>query len=331
MKLFKFRQVALLAVAALAMVTAFQNCSGLSFEATELASERVISSNSSPSSLCKFNGEVVAEGAFVKAYLSSNSNCHLSESRVCQNGSLSGSYSYASCTNGGEAACIFDGRTIPSGQSVKAFLASSAPAGSSCVLETRSCNSGVLSGSYAYSSCSVAQPAACIFNGQTIASGTSITAYASSSGTSCSPISRSCTNGTLSGSGEFASCTVNAPASCVFNGRTIAHGASVSAYSTAMSPTDSCSAYYERRTCNNGVLSGSFVNPSCTYSYYDWRVNAAVFGPCGGPGGRPGTAASRDPAISCSQSNVGQELYENICGSGTTQPWVCKYVTQTVN
>jgi hypothetical protein len=51
----------------------------------------------------------------------------------------------------------------------------------------------------------------CTFNGQTVANGSSVTAYQAStvpSGQSCALETRTCTNGTLSGSYQYASCSV---------------------------------------------------------------------------------------------------------------------------
>ena len=57
-------------------------------------------------------------------------------------------------------------------------------------------------------------PTSCTFNGRTIASGSSVTAYQSSSVSSgsCVSQSRMCTNGTLSGSYTYGSCTVSSSA-----------------------------------------------------------------------------------------------------------------------
>ena len=52
--------------------------------------------------------------------------------------------------------CTFNGKTIASGSSVTAYLASSAP---SCASQTRSCSNGTLSGTYANASCSATQVA----------------------------------------------------------------------------------------------------------------------------------------------------------------------------
>lgn len=108
----------------------------------------------------------------------------------------------------------------------------------------------------------------CSFNGQTVAHGASVTAYSSNSvayGQSCNGVSRTCNNGTLSGSGNYASCAAQGPANCSFNGATVAHGASVTAYSTtSVSYGGSCASVAETRSCNNGSLSGSASNSYCS-------------------------------------------------------------------
>src|SRR5262249_21384292 len=77
--------------------------------------------------------------------------------------------------------CTFNGQVVPEGQSVTAYHDSSEPFGSTCSSEQRTCTNGQLSGTYAFASCAVAAPKACLFNGQTISSGSSITAFNTSS------------------------------------------------------------------------------------------------------------------------------------------------------
>lgn len=81
-----------------------------------------------------------------------------SETRTCNNEALSGSYTYSSCSVQGAASCTFNGQTIPSGGSVTAYQTSTVTYGNTCTSETRACNNGALSGSYAYSTCSVGAP-----------------------------------------------------------------------------------------------------------------------------------------------------------------------------
>jgi|GEM_PF-4829326 len=54
-------------------------------------------------------------------------------------------------------------------------------------------------------------------------------------------------------------------AKCSFNGNPVMHGSSVVAYFTpTVSPTGSCSSVEQKRTCQNGTLSGSYTYSSCT-------------------------------------------------------------------
>jgi hypothetical protein len=53
------------------------------------------------------------------------------------------------------ASCSFDGKTVASGSSVTAYQATSVAPGNICIAESRVCDDGSLSGTYAYASCSV--------------------------------------------------------------------------------------------------------------------------------------------------------------------------------
>ena len=163
-------------------------------------------------------------------------------------------------------ACTFNGQPVAAGASVEAYATSTVPEGSQCTAETRTCESGVLSGTAPFALCTVGGPAACLFNGQTIADGVNVTAYemdAPAQGQQCVSEVRTCSNGVLSGSFGFAMCT-GAPllTPCTFNGQSVASGASVKAYQAASaSLTQTCTA--EDRVCTNGTLSGSFTFASC--------------------------------------------------------------------
>ena len=220
---------------------------------------------------CLYNGKTIEHGTIVKAFSSSSVKfgqlCQ-SEDRTCQNGVLSGSFQFEACEVGQPAACIFNGQTVAHGQVVKAFQNSSVVFGGSCIQEDRVCTDGQLSGSFQFASCAVDQPASCLFNGQTVAHGQVVKAFASSAvayGSSCQSEDRTCQNGVLSGSNKFASCEVDKPASCLFNGQTVAHGQVVKAFaSSAVAYGSSCQS--EDRTCQNGVLSGSYKSESCVVS-----------------------------------------------------------------
>lgn len=248
---------------------------------------------------CLFNGQNVASGEKVSAYLNSTvpygSSCQ-SESRTCLDGTLDGSYQYGNCQVDSPAACLFNGQTIANGQSITAYNTSNVEYGQSCGAETRFCENGHLSGSFEFASCDQGQPASCLFNGVTVPSGTQVTAFATSTVNApnvCVSEQRLCNNGVLSGSNTFASCVVNAPMSCLFNGKTILDGQTVVAYQNAghadnehpQKKSNSTAAQKdkdkhgddeknnlciaENRTCHNGVLSGSFTNTSCQNKKYD--------------------------------------------------------------
>lgn len=217
---------------------------------------------------CLFNGQTISHGGSVTASQNSTvsigSSC-VDETRVCDNGKLSGSYAFGSCAVGTPASCLYNGQTMVDGAGVDAYLNSTVNFGSVCDKETRICKNGTLSGSFAYGSCVVGAPASCLFNGQTITHGSSVIASQSSTvafGSACISENRICTNGELSGSYEYGSCNVGAAASCIFNGQTVAHGASIDASEKSTIPSgSSCS--HETRTCDNGMLSGSFEYGSC--------------------------------------------------------------------
>lgn len=221
----------------------------------------------SPAS-CLFNGQTVAHGSSVEAYSGSSADLGaecIFEMRTCNNGVLSGSNQYASCSINLPASCLFNGQTIADGQSVSAYLSSSVSFGELCSVETRYCVDGALSGSNQYGSCTVNAAASCLFNGQTIADGQSVNAFLNSSvafGNICQSEARICQNGILSGANQFASCAVDSPASCLFNGQTVVHGSSVTAYQSSNTGSgELCTA--EERFCDNGQLAGSYQFASC--------------------------------------------------------------------
>jgi hypothetical protein len=219
-----------------------------------------------PAASCSFNGQTVANGASVTAYQSSSSDAFfgcVAQLRTCTKGVLSGTFTHASCSS--LVSCTFNGQTVANGHSVTAYQTSKVPFGSQCVSQTRTCNNGALSGSYAYAACTVAPAASCTFNGQTVANGASVTAYQAASvpfGSQCVSQTRTCSNGALSGSYTNAACTVTSDLSCSFGGQTVANGTSVIAYQAPSVPFGS-KCVSQTRTCNNGALSGTFTNPSC--------------------------------------------------------------------
>ena len=223
------------------------------------------------SGTCTFNGVVMQNDSLVTAYQNSSvpagQTC-VSESRHCVDGVLYGSYAYSSCSPSPYASCLFNGQTIAHGGSVTGYTSSTVAYGLSCtsVAEMRTCNNGVLSGSAQYSSCDANAPRACLFNGMTVAHAATVTAFQASTsqfGGSCISEPRTCNDGTLSGSYQYGACNIDQPASCLFDGRTIAHGENVAAFPTSsVSYGQTCVA--ETRSCYNGFLSGSNQFSSCS-------------------------------------------------------------------
>lgn len=123
-----------------------------------------------------------------------------------------------------QTSCFFNGLWVTDGTHVSAYRASMPAAGSSCELETRTCTHGVLSGSYAYNSCTPPSnggeflgggPKSCVLSTRTVESGQTVTAYKDAtvaSGGTCVSEVRTCTNGTLSGSYANLQCMVTQPA-----------------------------------------------------------------------------------------------------------------------
>lgn len=165
------------------------------------------------------------------------------------------------------AACLFNGQSIVPGASVTAYSLPNVPTGQSCVSQTRICSDGVLSGTYANTSCIVTPAGDCALGGQDIKNGATATGYTAQQvapGQSCSSVAATaaCNNGVLSAT-LYPTCTVATAASCQFNGQYITSGTSITAYLAGSVPYgSSCSS--ELRTCNNGVLSGSFTAATCT-------------------------------------------------------------------
>lgn len=222
---------------------------------------------------CSFNGEELLHGRSVIAYLNSSGDNCVSESRVCQNGNLTGSYQFANCTRGTnlKASCLFNGRTIAHNGTVEAFLSSSVHDGETCTKQNRRCDDGTLSGTYQYASCQVQNKQSCLFDGRTIVHGASVRAFLNSASPSSQNLCqasqlRTCNDGKLSGNYTFASCTINAPRSCLFDGKTVPHQGSVTAYrhsSVAFGSGGCGTTHRETRTCHDGALSGNFQYASC--------------------------------------------------------------------
>jgi len=107
---------------------------------------------------------------------------------------------------------------------------------------------------------------------------TSVQAYQSASvafGETCQAQSRTCSDGSLSGTYAFSACTVSAASSCSFNGQTVAHGDSVGAYeSSSVLFGEICQS--QTRVCNNGQLSGNYSHSSCVVSEFQIDLPSSI-------------------------------------------------------
>lgn len=104
-------------------------------------------------------GGQIASGQSVTAYNSYSvpyGNSCYAETRTCNAGTLSGSYTASYCQVQPGASCSLPwGGSIADGQSVYAYDSSSVTSPSSCSGNYRTCYNGYLSGSGSYNSCSV--------------------------------------------------------------------------------------------------------------------------------------------------------------------------------
>ena len=100
--------------------------------------------------------------------------------------------------------------------------------------------------------------------GSSVSHSSSVIAYESESvgfGSRCSQQTRTCNNGSLSGGYRYESCTEDEPRSCTTPwGSSVSHGSSIVAWNRR----SSTNCLSQRRTCNNGELSGSYIQRTCS-------------------------------------------------------------------
>lgn len=174
-------------------------------------------------------GAKVEHGANVLAFKSTNvgygGEC-ISETRICQDGTLGGSFQYASCAQTSASSCTTPwGSIISHGQNVQAFQSEIVPYGTNCIPETRVCGDGKLAGSFIFRSCTQEAPKDCTYNGANVKHGQIIARYKEpqvvgqvADGTDqCVRYTATCTNGTLQGSlmshpeAVYVQCTTTIP------------------------------------------------------------------------------------------------------------------------
>jgi len=247
-------------------------------------------------------GATVTDGQSVAAYQNATEpfggTC-TSETRICTTGTLSGTYANQACTVVAAADCTAPwGVAVTNGNSVTAYNTATVPAGVDCatVAQSRTCTNGILSGSNTFSSCAaettrtVTVTASSTGTGTVSVTGISVGSTTAGTFTLCTGTTCIVSNdwsgtltatGTCSGGGTVTgtSSTITASATtatislgsctgpvCALPwGGSIASSSSVTAYSatSVLSPA-TCTSISESRYCNDGVLTGSYTNQSCT-------------------------------------------------------------------
>lgn len=164
------------------------------------------------------------------------------------------------------------GSLLEDGFTVTAYKKLVVPASEECVGSARVCQNSILSGEGNFHVCSRAAPANCSAPwNEVIPHGQSRPAFASPTvpyGQACTQETRSCVDGTLSGTLQFNTCLVAQPLGCKAPwGADVAHGNSVIAYSSStVQYGQDCSTVQQFRTCNNGTLLGgsNYSIATCT-------------------------------------------------------------------
>ncbi|NUN05127.1 MAG: hypothetical protein HUU57_05140 [Bdellovibrio sp.] len=208
----------------------------------------------------------INHGASVTAFAQSNplpsSSCaSLSETRNCDDGTLSGTYTNATCAEGCAGTIWGD---VASGFSSTAYSSALPAASCGSVSQTRTCTNGVMSGSFTNTTCTSGCTGTPWGN---VISGYSNTAYSSATpASSCAAAAetRTCTNGTFSGSYSATSCSNGCTGTPWGN---LTHGSTRTGYLyTSAQLPGGCASYATTRTCSNGTLAGnaSYSNTACT-------------------------------------------------------------------
>lgn len=113
-----------------------------------------------PPTACSFGSQIVTHGDQVTVYefpqVAYGETCQ-NETRTCQNGVFSGSYENQFCVVAPPTTCVFNGQTILNGEQATAYQSASVLFGQPCVTELRTCENGVLTGTYEHDNCTVQQ------------------------------------------------------------------------------------------------------------------------------------------------------------------------------
>jgi hypothetical protein len=236
------------------------------------------------------NSSVLAYLNATEPYNGTNTCTALPETRTCTDGSLSGSYMYQTCEPAPTADCTAPwGDSVANNSSVTAYENATVPVGFSCASETRSCSNGILSGTFTNASCSVQTTRTVTVSIEQQGTGTVSGIAVTGEGAICDGLvctvandwtgtltatgTCSGTQSTVSGSVDVTLTTVTAatitlptctgPVCTTPWSTEVASGGSVVAYQNAtVSYPSTCTS--ETRFCNDGSLSGTYTNQSCS-------------------------------------------------------------------
>ena len=206
------------------------------------------------------------------------------ETRTCNNGTLSGSYLYSSCSAATVVdSCLVDEQTVKLGErrtsyksrafgsESKTGLCSSEKSAAFKYVEYRRAQigdyvigpDGTINSTWSgFDYLSTEAPRSCNLNGETIEHGNSVKRFAHPKvnfDKTCTEQIRTCSNGKLSGNYINKTCEVSAsPASCIVDGQEIPPGDSQLSYTkkvydfgeTPVSKTGTCNYYYENSSWN---------------------------------------------------------------------------------
>lgn len=177
----------------------------------------------------------------------------------------------------GGRSCLTEwGASVADGDSTTGNISKYVTSGNVCPEDvTRVCTDGALSEPAAiYNSCSVLETGECIapWGSDFIANNSSITGYTTSSvpyGSSCTSDTLTCTDGVISGSAPYKTCTVQPGLSCQspwLSGPDVTDTHTVDAYSEATVAYGSTCPAKTTYTCNNGTYTPS-LTPYTKFQY----------------------------------------------------------------
>ena len=164
--------------------------------------------------------------------------------------------------------------------------------------------------------------------GATINNNASVTAYQAESvptGNSCVSEQRDCSQGALSGSYVYETCTVENSGNCITPwNEIVTDGGSVTAYSaaTVTSPT-TCASVSETRACTSGTLSGTFTNQTCSVQSAASTCSVMIAGNIlkgSGNTAKPSdnsVTVSASPGGACAKASASGNAYSYTCDVGT--------------